>query len=162
MGIDCLIARAINAYPPECVDKPSNMKCVLLLGPVFCFDVPARRLKQPQVAEVEVEACFRKVACGPCCANPGGAACACGKFPGIAQWVSGKSWRPFIIEALLIRIQVVAARPSGVWMKLNGAPWPRERTMIPFSETSQTTFRFSISSGLVRRNIGLETAFSPP
>ncbi|KAK7537581.1 hypothetical protein IWX46DRAFT_251666 [Phyllosticta citricarpa] len=88
-GMDCLIARAINGYPKECSGNPFTMKCVLFLAPAFCFDVPGRRLKQPRVAEAQVEFCLRNVACGPCCANAGGAACASGQFPGIAQWVSG-------------------------------------------------------------------------
>ncbi|KAK8170488.1 hypothetical protein BC567DRAFT_210281 [Phyllosticta citribraziliensis] len=88
-GMDCLIARAINGYPKECSGNPFTMRCVLFLAPAFCFDVPGRRLKQPAVAEAQVEFCLRNVAGGPCLANAGGAACACGKFPGIAQWVSG-------------------------------------------------------------------------
>ncbi|KAK8157175.1 hypothetical protein IWX90DRAFT_508880 [Phyllosticta citrichinensis] len=87
--MDCLIARAINGYPKECLGNPFTMRCVLFLAPAFCFDVPGRRLKQPAVAEAQVEFCLRNVAGGPCLANAGGAACACGKFAGIAQWVSG-------------------------------------------------------------------------
>ena len=84
---DCLIARAVNGMPAECAANPSTRLCVLHLVVAFCFDVPMRLAGED--ASAQVEACFRRVALGPCVANPGGAACSSGQFAGIAQFGSG-------------------------------------------------------------------------
>lgn len=89
---DCIIARAVNGMPAECAANPSKRLCVLHLVVAFCFDIPMRSAGQD--AGAEVEACFRRVALGPCVANPGGAACISGQFAGIAKFGTGGGGSP--------------------------------------------------------------------
>jgi hypothetical protein len=80
---DCTIAKAIHGMPPGCDAKPDQIECILYLFPAFCGDLSAVRMGIGNVDE-EVERCMRAISLGPCVANPGGAACASGLFPGIS------------------------------------------------------------------------------
>jgi hypothetical protein len=80
---DCTIAKAVNGMPPGCDADPGLMECILHLFPAFCGDLSAVRMGIGNFDE-EVERCMRTISQGPCVANPGGAACASGLFPGIS------------------------------------------------------------------------------
>lgn len=79
---DCILAKTLNAMPAGCDSNPDTRECILHLFPAFCIDLYSVRMGLP--AESELEYCLRRIALGPCVANPSGAACRSGLFPGIA------------------------------------------------------------------------------
>lgn len=82
VSADCILAKTLNAMPAGCDSNPYTKECILHLFPAFCIDLYSVRMGLD--AESEVEYCLRRIALGPCVANPSGAACRSGLFPGIA------------------------------------------------------------------------------
>lgn len=76
--VDCAIAKAVNGMPAGCESNPQGAECILYLFPAFCGDSTS-----------DIEYCLRRIPLGPCVANPGGAACLSGQFPGIQFVVGG-------------------------------------------------------------------------
>ena len=87
-GIDCAIAKVVNGMPPECESDPQARTCILNLFPAFCGDLPSIRAGS-KASDTDIEYCLRRVALGPCVANPSGAACLSGQFAGIKFVVGG-------------------------------------------------------------------------
>uniref|UniRef100_L2G109 Uncharacterized protein n=1 Tax=Colletotrichum fructicola (strain Nara gc5) TaxID=1213859 RepID=L2G109_COLFN len=84
-SMDCLVAKTANTVPSNCSATPQSRECVLHLFPAFCGDLP--KTAGPNFTQVvgddAIEGCLRRVSQGPCVANPAGAACLSGLFPGI-------------------------------------------------------------------------------
>ena len=87
-GIDCAIAKVVNGMPPECESDPQARTCILNMFPAFCGDLPSIRAGS-KAFDTDIEYCLRRVALGPCVANPSGAACLSGQFAGIQFVVGG-------------------------------------------------------------------------
>ncbi|KAF5510559.1 hypothetical protein CGCS363_v003234 [Colletotrichum siamense] len=84
-SMDCLVAKTANTVPSNCSATPQSRECVLHLFPAFCGDLPktAGPNATQFVGDDAIEGCLRRVSQGPCVANPAGAACLSGLFPGI-------------------------------------------------------------------------------
>lgn len=85
---DCALAISYNRAPAVCATNPQATDCILNYLGAFCGDlVPSRERANDPIPEAEVENaledCARKIALGPCVANPAGAACMSGLFAGI-------------------------------------------------------------------------------
>ncbi|POS78075.1 hypothetical protein DHEL01_v203528 [Diaporthe helianthi] len=84
-SMDCLVAKTANTVPSNCSSTtPQSRECVLHLFPAFCGDLPKTAASNfTLTGDDAIEACLRRVSQGPCVANPAGAACLSGLFPGI-------------------------------------------------------------------------------
>ncbi|TID03676.1 hypothetical protein CH35J_001733 [Colletotrichum higginsianum] len=94
-SLDCILAISYNRAPAKCATDPQATDCILNYLGAFCGDLVDGRLRannpipRDQIAN-QLEACARKIALGPCVANPTGAACTSGlfagtKFPGFSD-----------------------------------------------------------------------------
>ncbi|KDN67466.1 hypothetical protein CSUB01_12516, partial [Colletotrichum sublineola] len=87
-SLDCVLAMSYNRAPQECATNPQATDCILNYLGAFCGDlVLSRQRANNPIPDAEVgnalETCARKIALGPCIANPAGAACMSGLFAGI-------------------------------------------------------------------------------
>ncbi|GKT66479.1 hypothetical protein ColTof4_03973 [Colletotrichum tofieldiae] len=87
-SLDCVLTISYNRAPAECATNPQATDCILNYLGAFCGDlVDGRKRANNPIPDAEVgnalEACARKIALGPCIANPTGAACMSGLFAGI-------------------------------------------------------------------------------